>query len=176
MVAVSEDRLALSASVRTASASATGILLPLWASTALRKALSALQAATSLFSLRSRPGDKARGLAYYKQAVQDFNDDAPSIPVPFASSRWGSLASFGARTYPGTKRMYGTSGNSFVAVVEFGDRLTAKAITVGGLHNDPDSPHFDDQAQMYANGEFRDVLFYRKDVEANLEREYNPGQ
>ncbi|MCH7815593.1 MAG: penicillin acylase family protein [Proteobacteria bacterium] len=107
--------------------------------------------------------------------VQDFDDDAPSIPVAFASSRWGSLASFGARTYPGTKRMYGTSGNSFVAVVEFGDRLTAKAITVGGLSSDVDSPHFDDQALMYASGEFRDVLFYREDIAANLEREYNPG-
>lgn len=107
--------------------------------------------------------------------VQDFDDSAPSIPVPFASSRWGSLASFGSRTYPGTKRMYGTSGNSFVSVVEFGDRLRAKAITVGGLSSDPDSPHFDDQAQMYADGEFRDVLFYREDVEANLERAYAPG-
>ncbi|HEX3758707.1 MAG TPA: penicillin acylase family protein, partial [Kofleriaceae bacterium] len=28
-----------------------------------------------------------------------FDDAAPSIPVPFTSSQWGSLASFGARTY-----------------------------------------------------------------------------
>ena len=51
--------------------------------------------------------------------VQHFDDAEPSIPVPFTSARWGSLASFGARTYPGTKKLYGTSGNSFVAVVEF---------------------------------------------------------
>lgn len=108
--------------------------------------------------------------------VQDFNDDEPSIPVAFASARWGSLASFGSRRYPGTKRMYGTSGNSFVAAVEFGDEVKAKAITVGGLQSDPDSPHFDDQAQMYASGEFRDVLFYPDDIQANLEREYNPGE
>ncbi len=108
--------------------------------------------------------------------VQDFDDDAPSIPVPFASGRWGSLASFGSRRYPGTRRMYGTSGNSFVAAVEFGRPLRAKAITVGGLQSDPSSPHFDDQAQMYADGEFRDVLFYRADVEANLERRYRPGE
>lgn len=108
--------------------------------------------------------------------VQDFDDNAPSIPVGFASGRWGALASFGARTYPGTRRMYGTSGNSFVAAVEFGQPLRAKAITVGGLQSDPDSPHFDDQAQMYANGEFRDVFFYRDDIEANLERQYHPGE
>ena len=107
--------------------------------------------------------------------VQNFNDEAESLPVAFASSRWGSLASFGSRTYPNTKKMYGTSGNSFVAAVEFGDRVTAKAITVGGLHNDPNSPHFDDQAEMYTQGEFRDVLFYREDIEANLEKEYSPG-
>ncbi len=107
--------------------------------------------------------------------VQDFDDEADSLPVAFASSRWGSLASFGSRKYPGTKKMYGTSGNSFVAAVEFGDRVTAKAVTVGGLHSDPDSPHFDDQAEMYTKGEFRDVYFYREDIEANLEAEYSPG-
>jgi acyl-homoserine-lactone acylase len=108
--------------------------------------------------------------------VQDFNDDEPSLPVSMGSGRWGALASFGSRTYPGTKRMYGTSGNSFVAAVEFGDKVKAKAVTVGGLNNDPDSPHFDDQALMYAEGRFRDVLFYREDVEQHTEREYRPGQ
>ena len=106
--------------------------------------------------------------------VQQFNDSETSYPVGFASGRWGALASFGSRKYPGTRRMYGTSGNSFVATVEFGDPLRAKAITVGGLQSDPESPHFDDQAAMYANGEFRDVLFYREDIEANLERRYRP--
>ncbi len=107
--------------------------------------------------------------------VQDFNDDAESLPVAFASARWGSLASFASRTYPGTRKMYGSSGNSFVAAVEFGDRVTAKAITVGGLNSDPNSPHFDDQALMYTRGDFRNVLFYPEDIEANLEREYSPG-
>lgn len=108
--------------------------------------------------------------------VQNFDDEAESLPVAFGSARWGSLASFGSRSYPGTKKMYGTSGNSFVAAVEFGDRVTAKAITVGGLNSEPDSAHFDDQAEMYTKGEFRDVLFYREDIEANLEKEYSPGQ
>lgn len=108
--------------------------------------------------------------------VQQFNDEEESWPVGFASGRWGALASFGSRKYPGTRRMYGTSGNSFVAAVEFGSPLRAKAITVGGLQSDPASPHFDDQAEMYANGEFRDVLFYRDEIEANLERSYRPGE
>lgn len=107
---------------------------------------------------------------------QPFDDAAPSLPVGFASAHWGSLASFGARTYPGTKRMYGTSGNSFVAVVEFGPRVRAKAILSGGVSGDPASPHFADQAQMYSRGEFRDVLFYREDVERGATRTYHPGQ
>ncbi len=107
--------------------------------------------------------------------VQPFNDDGPSTPVAFTSSRYGSLASFGARPYEGTKRWYGTSGNSFVAVVEFGDRLRARAVTAGGLNDQPSSPHFNDQAERYAQGNLRDVRFYREDVEANAEREYRPG-
>ena len=93
--------------------------------------------------------------------VQTFSDAAPSIAVPFTSAMWGSLASFGAKRYPGTKRYYGTSGNSFVAVVEFGPRVRAWAVTAGGESGDPSSPHFDDQAGRYAAGDLRPVLFLR---------------
>jgi len=142
--------------------------------TAIRRAAEQLQA--DFGSWQVPWGEVNRYQRLNGDLVQDFDDNAPSIAVPFASGRWGSLASFGARTYPGTRRMYGTSGNSFVAAVEFGERVRAQAITVGGLNSDPDSPHFDDQAQMYADGEFRDVLFYREDIEANLERTYRPGE
>jgi acyl-homoserine-lactone acylase len=108
--------------------------------------------------------------------VQKFDDNKPSTPVMFTSARWGSLASFGARQYPDTKRWYGTSGNSFVAVVEFGDRVTAKAITAGGLNSVPGSKHFNDQAERYATGNLRDVYFYREDLKGHTEREYKPGQ
>jgi len=108
--------------------------------------------------------------------VQKFDDAKPSIPVAFTSSRWGSLASFGARTYPGTKKMYGTSGNSFVAVVEFGDRVKAKAVTAGGESGNPASPHFGDQAVRYSTGNLRDVYFYRADVDQHVERQYHPGK
>ncbi len=108
--------------------------------------------------------------------VQQFNDDKPSLPVPFASAQWGSLASFASRTWPGTKKMYGTSGNSFVAFVEFGKRIRAKSILAGGINSVPGSPHFDDQALMYTEGRFKDVLFYKDEVTKNAERTYNPGK
>lgn len=105
-----------------------------------------------------------------------YSDNAPSLPVGMASSRWGALASFGARAYPGTNRIYGSSGNSFVAVVEFGDRVRAKSLLAGGQSSDPASPHFDDQAQRYVDREFKDVAYYREDVEARAVRTYHPGQ
>jgi acyl-homoserine-lactone acylase len=107
--------------------------------------------------------------------VQPFADSGPSIPVGFTSSRWGSLASFGARAYPGTKKWYGTSGNSFVAVVEFGDSVRAIAITAGGESGDPKSPHFNDEVERYATGDLRPVYFYPAQLEGHTEREYHPG-
>lgn len=108
--------------------------------------------------------------------VQPFNDEAPSVPVPFTSAQWGSLASFGARPYPGTKRYYGTSGNSFVAVVEFGDKVRARAISAGGESGDPKSPHFYDQVERYGRGDLRDVYFYPSDLKPHTKRTYHPGQ
>ncbi|HLJ49417.1 MAG TPA: acylase [Bryobacteraceae bacterium] len=107
--------------------------------------------------------------------VQPFNDAAPSIPVEFTSSVWGSLASFGARAYPGTKKWYGTSGNSFVAVVEFGDKVRAKAVTAGGESGHPDSRHFNDEAKRYSTGNLREVYYYRSQLQGHTEREYHPG-
>ncbi len=108
--------------------------------------------------------------------VQPFDDKLPSIPVGFTSSRWGSLASFGARPYPDTKKWYGTSGNSFVAVVEFGDRVRARAVSAGGESGHPASVHFNDQASRYAEGNLREVYFYRDQLKGHTEREYHPGQ
>jgi acyl-homoserine-lactone acylase len=107
--------------------------------------------------------------------VQPFNDAQPSIPVGFPSATWGSLASFGARAYPGTKKWYGTSGNSFVAVVEFGPRVRARAVTAGGESGHPASKHFNDEAPRYATGDLRDVYFYRSQLQGHTEREYHPG-
>jgi len=107
--------------------------------------------------------------------VQPFKDAGPSIPVAFTSARWGSLASFGARAYPATKRLYGTSGNSFVAVVEFGDSVRARAVTAGGESGNPASPHFNDQAERYSKGDLREVYFYPSQLKGHIEREYHPG-
>jgi acyl-homoserine-lactone acylase len=108
--------------------------------------------------------------------VQPFSDSGPSIPVGFTSSVWGSLAAFGARAYPGTKKWYGTLGNSFVAVVEFGPKIHARAITAGGESGHPASPHFNDEALRYSTEDLREVYFYRDQLKGHTEREYHPGK
>ena len=105
-----------------------------------------------------------------------FDDARLSVPVPFTSGIWGSLASFGARPYPGTRRRYGSSGNSFVAVVEFGDSLRAMAVTAGGESGHRDSSHFNDQVDRYVSGNLRDVYFYRAQLRGHTERAYHPGE
>ncbi len=128
-------------------------------------------------------GDINRFQRINRDIVQHFNDAAPSSPVGFTSSLWGSLASFGARPYTaeetgrstGTKKWYGTSGNSFVAVVEFGDRVHARAVTAGGESGHPQSRHFKDQVERYSTGNLREVYFYRDQLKGHTERTYHPG-
>jgi acyl-homoserine-lactone acylase len=104
-----------------------------------------------------------------------YDDTQPITPVGFSSNKWGSLASFGAAPKPGTRRWYGTNGNSFVAVVEFGPRVRARAVTAGGESGDPASPHFRDEIGRYASGNLRDVYFYPEQLKGHIERQYHPG-
>jgi acyl-homoserine-lactone acylase len=120
-------------------------------------------------------GDINRFQRLTDDIVHPFSDAAPSIPVGFTSGNWGSLASFGARPYKGSKKYYGTSGNSFVAVVEFGKTVRAKAVTAGGESGNPSSRHFNDQAKLYSTGDLRDVYFYPSQLRRHTERVYHPG-
>ncbi len=104
-----------------------------------------------------------------------FDDSQPSLPVGMANGLWGALASYGANKFD-TKKLYGTYGNSFVAAVEFGEKVRAKSMLAGGQSGDIDSPHFFDQAQRYIDIEFKEVAFYREDVEKRAEETYTPGK
>jgi acyl-homoserine-lactone acylase len=105
-----------------------------------------------------------------------YSDAALSFPVPFGEGRYGSLASIRSEPKPGTKRWYGDYGNSFVAVVEFGKRVRARAITAGGESGNPASPHFSDEIQRYASGDLREVYFYPDQLKGHTERVYRPGE
>jgi acyl-homoserine lactone acylase PvdQ len=106
---------------------------------------------------------------------QKFDDNRPSFPVGMASSAWGCLPSFSTVMPAGLKHRYGVNGNSFVAAVEFGKKVKAKTVVTGGEGMNPSSKHFLDQTQMYIDGKFKDVLFYKEDVLKHVERKYHPG-
>jgi acyl-homoserine-lactone acylase len=139
---------------------------------ALEAAVTALQA--DFGSWQTPWGDVNRFQRITDDIVQPFDDSKPSLPVGFAPSQWGALASFDAARPRSTKKIYGSVGNSFVAAVEFGPSVRAKAIMSGGASGDPASPHFTDQAQMFTRGIFRDVLFTREETLAHAERRYRP--
>ncbi|MEG1023143.1 MAG: penicillin acylase family protein [Flavobacterium sp.] len=105
-----------------------------------------------------------------------YDDSKPSLPIAYGPGSWGSLPSFKSSYQNGSKKRYGYNGNSFVCVVEFGSKIKAKSLLAGGNSGDINSKHFFDQAQMYQNGQFKDVLFYKDDVEKNAERTYHPGE
>ncbi|MGZ5192002.1 MAG: penicillin acylase family protein, partial [Flavisolibacter sp.] len=106
---------------------------------------------------------------------EEFSDSEPSLPSPYVSSLFGCLPAYES-TFRNTQKLYGYAGNSFVAAVEFGKKLKAKAISPGGQSFDPASKHFNDQTPLFLQGKFRDVFFYKEDVEKNKERSYKPGE
>ena len=112
---------------------------------------------------------------YQRPADGVFDDEKPSLPVAQVASTFGQLPSFVSRTV-NTKKRYGYSGNSFIAAVEFGPKIKAKTIITGGQSFGPNSKNFTDQAQMYLDGKFKDVLFYREDVLKHAAKTYRPGE
>ena len=102
------------------------------------------------------------------------DDSKASIPVPFTSSAWGQLPSYTSRSIQGSKKWYGVNGNSFIAAVEFGPKIKAYSLLAGGQNGNTNSPHFFDQGQMYAEGKFKDIYFYKSDVLEHAVASYHP--
>jgi acyl-homoserine lactone acylase PvdQ len=107
------------------------------------------------------------------QRQQPFSKEHPSWPVPGANSSFGQIFAFTGPPQDGVR--YGTGGNTYVALVEFGPRPRASAVCGFGQSADPQSPHFLDQAPLYAAGQYRPAWFDWDDVKKNAERSYHPG-
>jgi acyl-homoserine lactone acylase PvdQ len=106
----------------------------------------------------------------------NFDDAKWSLPVGLASATWGSLPSFNSRKFSNTNKRYGVSGNSFIAAIEFGNKLKARTIMTGGESFVPGSEHFTDQAEGFIQGKFKEVNFYQPDILKNAVRTYHPGE
>jgi acyl-homoserine lactone acylase PvdQ len=146
------------------------------ANTLLQPLLVTIQDLTKKFGSWQIPwGDINRYQRLTGALTETFDDARPSIPCGFAASTWGCLPSFVSRSFNGTNKRYGYNGNSFICAVEFGKKVVAKSLLAGGESGDKQSPHFNDQAEMYTKGQFKDVLFYREDVMKHAERRYHPG-
>jgi acyl-homoserine lactone acylase PvdQ len=104
-----------------------------------------------------------------------FDDNGVSLAVPGAPGWAGVIFAFATTAGPSAKRRYGISGHTWVGVVEFGARPTARSIVTFGQSADSTSPHWFDQAPLYARGEFKQAWFWRDDVERQARRTYRPG-
>jgi acyl-homoserine-lactone acylase len=107
---------------------------------------------------------------------EPFDDNRPSLGVPGGPSWLGMVFAFNTRTSPGQKRQYGVQGHSYVSVVEFGPEVKARSILVMGETANPKSPHYFDQAPLYAGKEFKPAWFTVEEVRANAESAYHPGE
>nr|WP_309755920.1 penicillin acylase family protein [Flavobacterium sp.] len=105
-----------------------------------------------------------------------YNDAAESLPISFGPALWGSLPAYKSSYQNGSKKRYGSNGNSFVCAVEFGPKVKAKSLLAGGNSGNSQSKHFYDQAEMYQKGQFKDVLFYKEDILKHAEKIYHPGE
>ena len=61
-------------------------------------------------------------------------------------------------------------GDSWVAVIEFGERVRAKVLLSYGNASQPDSRHYGDQLQLFAKKQLRDAWFYRDDLAGHIVR------
>lgn len=99
--------------------------------------------------------------------VHRLQRDTLDLPASGGGGELGIFRVFGFRRAQ-DDRMVAASGDTYVAAVEFGSPIRAKALLSYGNASQPRSPHRTDQLPLLARQELRDVWRTREDVEANL--------
>lgn len=108
-----------------------------------------------------------------------FNDRRPSLPCAglpgppgvaftmYYSPRLALLA---------LKKHYAIIGTSYMAAIEFGDKIRCRSLVQYGASGHPDSPHFFDQAELLSKQTLKDMPFYWEDVKKSTKKCYHPGE
>jgi acyl-homoserine-lactone acylase len=111
-----------------------------------------------------------------------FSDNVPSLPSAGMPGPPGVVFTmyFTPTIYaPPLKVMknhYAVVGASYMAAVEFGDKVVSKSLLPYGASGDPKSPHFFDQAALLSKKQLKENLFYWDDVVAKAKQVYHPGE
>lgn len=145
-----------------------------------------------------RPTETPRGIGQAEAAVTAFSAAASAMRasgVPF-DAPWGELhrvirgrvdapvsgcegtmGCFRTLSFSASEdgREVADRGDGWILAVEFGPVPRAYSVLAYGESAREGSPHFDDQAAMFARGELKSVAFTEEDIARAAVRRYHPG-
>lgn len=141
----------------------------------------------------NRPMETPDGLADPKRAVDLLVEAANEVEKTFGSLdvAWGDYyrIAYAGKDLPANgidgamgvfrvawsggedeQHSYVGGGDSWVGVIEFGEKPKAKVLLSYGNSTQKDSPHFGDQLELFSKKELRDAWFTDEEVKAHTEK------
>lgn len=109
-----------------------------------------------------------------------FNDRLPSLPVAGVQGPVGAVFTvYYTPPLPFVRPMvkrYAVVGSSYMASIEFGDRIRTASLLQYGSCGHADSPHFFDQAKLLSDRKLKHAWFYWDEVLSHAKQSYHPGE